>query len=419
VSNPLFDGQGLEFGHLQREAQRRQNAADAAQQKAQNDQIIGLLKEQKAEQEREKKRLDALPKCPACLSPVEVGSRRCAKCQSAIVSWDNRSFRLICLPEDAGKHLQARIDELSQQVVDWAGEGLRSTTQYADLIKHQIAPPCKVIAAALRKTQPDSVSSVAAVLKCYLNDQPLLDSEQLASTNDAKNLLDAHSQSVAAFDAKSGFSQQQSGCHSAMFFLLGLVSCAMLVVSLIILVFSNLDDGTRNGFLLSSALLLIGLVLSFAMVNRAKRAARRDAELLGNVKTDRDSASHSWEQQITNASVEWRNRFDKAGITPHLDGLKKSVKSVEKSAAVVNDFASRINAATSEITETTQFATANGVGVKEPLPRMGTNIETITPRGLQSQELIEACNRGQFPELQAAYDDAVRLAQSLQLLCKP
>ena len=29
---PLFDGQGIEFGHLQREAQRRQNAADGPNQ---------------------------------------------------------------------------------------------------------------------------------------------------------------------------------------------------------------------------------------------------------------------------------------------------------------------------------------------------------------------------------------------------
>ena len=221
MSNPFLDGEGIELEHLQREMQRRQNAAAAAGQKAQNDQIIGLLVEQKAGQEREKKRLDALPKCPACLKPVEVGSRRCANCQSAIVSWDNRSFRLICLQEDAGTRLQARIDELSRQVVEWAGKALREAKNYVALIKSQIAPNFKVIAATLNKTQWDVSAhgpddAVATVLECYLSGKPLLDRRQSIKHKDAIVLVEAAQKELEL--AKKNLTARRQGGGACGFF---------------------------------------------------------------------------------------------------------------------------------------------------------------------------------------------------------
>jgi len=409
---PLFDGQGVEFGHLQREAQRRQNAADAARQKAQNDQIIGLLKQQKAEQEREKRRLDALPKCPACLSPVEVGSRRCAKCQSAIVSWDNRSFRLICLAEEAGKHLQARIDELSQQVVEWAGEALRSTTQYADLIKSQIVPPCKAIAASLNKTGSDGRLDATTVFASYLAEKPLLSPKQLdvynASLLRHKDLACSHDENL------EGVWEDTPDVAVGGLFIMRL-SITLAVIGLLMLSAAALSD---MGLLLTLALMAVMLLSSAGLylIGYRRHAAGKK---LAAAEIDRIAELQASEQVAAIASEQWRSRLEKAGITPHLDGLKRAILSADNSASHLNKFSTSANDAMAEIAETLQFANAIGTSVEHTGPRVRGELAKISPRALQPQELIEACNRGQFTALQTAYDDAVRLAQSLQLLCKP
>ncbi len=412
---PLFDGQGVEFGDLQREAHRRQNAADAAQQKAQNDTIIRLLKEQKAEQEREKQRIDGLPKCPECLSPVEVGSRRCAKCQSAIVSWDNRSFRLICLPDDASKHLQARIDQLSHKVIEWAREALRMTEDYAALIKSEIAPQCKVLAATLNKTRPDNVCAVSTVLKSYLADEPLLDPDQLAARKVRMALVDAnqHILKTAMADLeKAKLSRMGSGCLS----IVGLFFAALLVRLLgNVAVFHKdmMEIAVQSLFLFAAA------AIAFRYGYRLRGDPTKERQRLTSATEERDAAVQSCEQQLARATEEWDSRLKKSGITLHLDSLKKATKSANKSAAAVNDFATKINAATTEIAEAMQFAAVVNAGVKQPFPRLGISVETLTPRGLQPQDFIEACRQGQYTGLQSTYDDAMRIAQSLQMLRKP
>ena len=426
MSNPFLDGEGIELDHLQREMQRRRNAAAAAGQKAQNDQIIGLLIEQKVGQEREKKRLDALPKCPACLKPVEVGSRRCANCQSAIISWDNRSFRLICLKEEAGTHLQARIDELSRQVVQWAGEALREANDYVALIKSQIATDFKVIAATLNKTRPDDVFAVATVLECYLSGKPLLDPKQSVEHQDAILLVDSAQKELELASAAPTYNKPnlKSVCGGFLIVIGGFALLSSL--NMLVSMFTRSEGWEGPGLLTTFLDFFLSLFWGCVFVPVGGALCRkgydifvRSAQRVKAAGEARDAALTVKDDQVANASVKWCSRLEKAGITPYLDSLKKSLKSAHKSAAIVNDFLASIIAATTEIVETTQFAASVGVDVKESLARVRGELGRISAQELSPQALIDSCTRGQVTGLQTECDDTVRLAKSLQLFGKP
>lgn len=106
-------------GAVQRDQQnallREQNELECVTQQ-QNAKIIRLLEEQKAREDAEKSRLESLPQCPDCKSPIEFGVRRCKHCRTEIVTWDYTGeglpWRLICRKDEAAHLLEARKDSL-------------------------------------------------------------------------------------------------------------------------------------------------------------------------------------------------------------------------------------------------------------------------------------------------------------------
>ena len=117
-------------GMRQREAIAKQQAARDAQLAAQNAELVALLKEQKAREDAAQARLEAMPKCPDCKTPVEVGSRRCPQCHIEIISWDYSnepfSWRLICRAEEAEGLLQKRCNNLLKDIGIYRDQCLES-----------------------------------------------------------------------------------------------------------------------------------------------------------------------------------------------------------------------------------------------------------------------------------------------------
>jgi hypothetical protein len=164
------------MGNLARLTQQarlaKEQAARDAQLAAQNREIASLLKEQKQRADEEEKRLNAMPKCPDCRKPVELGSRRCPHCHIEIISWDysraGMAWRLFCRASEAGTRLQKRCDELLRDVAVHRDQ----CVQCLDL-QLRCEAACSHVWNIVRKYNPESQSLIRELLSQALTNSTM------------------------------------------------------------------------------------------------------------------------------------------------------------------------------------------------------------------------------------------------------
>jgi len=114
----------------QAKALAQQQAQRDAQLAAQNAEVVRLLKEQKQREEAEKTRIEAMPKCPDCLSPIEKTAQRCPHCTTAIAMWDyvhsTYAWSLVCRLSDAEQILHRRCWSILKDIALFRHEAAKA-----------------------------------------------------------------------------------------------------------------------------------------------------------------------------------------------------------------------------------------------------------------------------------------------------
>jgi len=137
MSFDLFDGEGVEFEHLQR--------LQAAGQRQEMQEQLSSIEKELAEQQQEARRRKRLPKCPACGVRLEGQYRKCHNCKADLV-WISG---LPCEPADvprvkkqlAERHKKAELrrshENARETMRQWFREGKRSARTMAAVLKSQ------------------------------------------------------------------------------------------------------------------------------------------------------------------------------------------------------------------------------------------------------------------------------------------
>lgn len=108
MTNSLFDGEGLEFEHIQR--------LQAANQRAAAQGKLNEIERHLAADAAERERVAKLPRCPACGGALEGRFRKCRHCQSDI-AWVGDTPCESHMVEEVTKKLEKEklLKRLSQQ----------------------------------------------------------------------------------------------------------------------------------------------------------------------------------------------------------------------------------------------------------------------------------------------------------------
>jgi len=181
----------------QAKALAQQQAARDTELAKQNAEVVRLLKEQKEREETEKARIDAMPKCPDCRSPVAVGSRRCPACRSDIVAWEfeHRAYpwRMVCRASEAQQVLEDRCKVLLE-----TARSLRDKCSEAAAIidigwQTQMQSALDALDALISRYSPGEKQAVRALMRRAALNKPLY-------TEQERITVDAIRQSIYQFD---------------------------------------------------------------------------------------------------------------------------------------------------------------------------------------------------------------------------
>ncbi len=432
---PLFDGQGLEFQHLQLEAQRRQSNRQAAEQSAQSNRIIALLEQQQAERNQEQRRLASLPKCPACLAPVEVGARKCGKCQSEIMSWDNRSFRLICLRADAQSQIESHLVAIADRLKRCLEAASEQAQELMEAIKRDILPASQTLRKAADSAKGISSREVLSMYHSYCARKRVANhtqakelEERRAEVKQMRTELDEWEKKISlekeavylgGFLGKSLFV-----LGFLMAFLFGLSSCGVQVVQLRRdsggAVVNHPEEMQQRAGQLRVFYSVLGLaaagvaVIVFGSLLSGSSESRRAQSIaqMGDEQSKLKSAIEAKEAAIQ-ASVEkvhsgWIEKFTKTGILPHLETLSRRSEQLENGLATLTPLLRRIDEDQTEMAEVMAFAATAGLNLVLQTP---LTIQPI-PAAPTLAGVCDSCIDGDMGTLRSLYENLAALKKA-------
>lgn len=324
----------------QAKAIAQQQAKRDATLAAQNAEVVRLLKEQQAREDADKARIEAMPKCPDCRSPVEGGSRRCPQCRSDIVAWDYEhtvySWRMICRAAEAQQVLTDRCNLLIEKARSLRDECLGAAAAIDSGWQGQTQSALDALDALVLRYSPDARPTVQLLLHKAANGERLCTKQEQATLvkmrqqiSEYDETIQTHQQTLLTLAVRARKSRKV-GWH-LLLVIGGAVWAAVAAFAFFARPPHVAPDFSVMNMLGGFAATLIGAVLwcvHLARLRGIDRDRERVEEMIARSRQERQMAVDAAIAKENSAHDAWVQKLTKTGVWNTLGRARKQVDQV-------------------------------------------------------------------------------------------